>query len=67
MLQQELVLLPEELNLNEAMLPEEVGIFTITSNCNYSQTCIIRRSMGGQNCAGLQRLSDYQIASTIRH
>ena len=31
----------------------------LRTHAHYSQTCIIRRSMGGQNYAGLQRLSDY--------
>ena len=31
----------------------------------YSQTSIIRHSMGEQICAGLHRMSDYQIASTL--
>ena len=33
----------------------------------YSQTSIIRRSMGQQICTGLHRISDYQVTSIIRH
>ena len=43
------------------------NIQCMLTNTRYSQTSIIRRSMGEQICAGLHRMSDYQIASIIRH